>query len=115
MSDDQKKEAERQLNLLLAEARELSWTFPGELGASLRASPEYIVFECQRRSVDARYYTSSGNNRVYKSDEGSERVIALTNEIRAALLHIADLSARGSTDVPEQSSEEQHDAERFCR
>jgi hypothetical protein len=99
MADEQKeavmrkkKEAETSLALLEAEARSLAWTFPGELGASLRASPEYVVFECQLSSVDVRYYTPVGRNRVYKSDEASERIIALTSEIRSTLLRIADLS-----------------------
>jgi len=88
----QKEQAETSLALLEAEARRLAWEFPGELGASLRASPEYVVFECQLPSVDVRYYTPVGKNRLYKSNEGSERVIALTNEIRSTLLRIADLS-----------------------
>ena len=88
MNEDQKKEAERKLRLLLAEATELSWAFPGELGDSLRASPEYVVFECQIPSVNFRYHTSSGHNRVYKDHDGTERVIALTNKIRSALLRI---------------------------
>jgi hypothetical protein len=92
----QKKEAERKLNLLLAEAEELASTFPGELGASLRASPEYVVFDCQIPTVNTKYYTRNGNNRVYKSNEGSERVVALTNEIRSAVLLVAKLSEQAS-------------------
>ena len=65
----QRKEAETSLALLEAEARTLARAFPGELGASLRASPEYIVFECQLPTVDVRYYTPAGGNRVYKSEE----------------------------------------------
>jgi hypothetical protein len=92
MADEQKDAVIRQIKqeetsraLLEAEARRLAWEFPGELGASLRASPEYVVFECQLPSVNVWYYTPVGKNRVHKSDEGSERVIALTNEIRSAL------------------------------
>ena len=88
MSGNQKEETERHLKLLLAGARELSWAFPGELGDSLRASPEYVVFECQIPSVNFRYHTSSGHSRVYKDHDGTERVIALTNKIRSALLRI---------------------------
>jgi hypothetical protein len=88
----QKKEAEASLALLEAEARSLAPRFPGELGASLRASLEYIVFECQLPSVDVRYHAPAGKNRVYKSDEAPERVISLTNEIRSTLLRVADLS-----------------------
>ena len=62
---EQKKELEQQLNGLLNEANRLSWSFPGELGASLRASPEYVVFQCQLPSVSVKYYTPHGNNRVY--------------------------------------------------
>jgi len=68
--------------------------FPGELGDSLRASSEYIVFESQIPSVDFRYYAPSGHCRVYKDHEGSNRVIALTDEIRKSLLDIAAISGR---------------------
>lgn len=88
----QKEEAEASLALLEAEARGLALAFPGELAVSLRASPEYVVFECQLPAVDVRYYSPVRKNRLYKSDEGSERVIALTNEIRSTLLRAADLS-----------------------
>jgi hypothetical protein len=92
MDNMQKREAEDTLARLIAEARTLSWGFAGELGASLRATPEYVVFDCQLDSVNVRYYTPAGNNRVYKSGEGSERVVALTNEIRSAMLRVAALS-----------------------
>lgn len=89
---EQKKEALASLVLLEAEARRVSWAFCGELGDTLRASPENVVFESQIPSVDARYYSPAGKSRVYKSGEGSERVLALTSEIRSTRLRIADLS-----------------------
>ncbi len=91
---DAVRAAERRRDVLLAEARRLAPLFPGPLGESLGAAPEYVVFERQLSYVDARYYTAAGINRVYKSEEGSERVIALTDEIRSALLRLADLSAK---------------------
>jgi hypothetical protein len=92
---EQKKEALALLALLEAEARRVSWAFCGELGDTLRASPEN-VFESQIQSVDARYYSPAGNSRVYKSDEGSERVFALTSKIRSTRLRVADLSEQVS-------------------
>ena len=86
------REAMRQRDALLAEARRLAPLFPGPLGDGLRATPEYVVFECQLPYVDVRYYAPAGNNRVYGNEEGSERIIGLTDEIRSALLRLADLS-----------------------
>ncbi len=93
MNNEQRNETLKELRSLEAEARRLSWKFPGELGASLRASPEYIVFEGQS-DVDVRYHTPAGHNRVYKRDEveGAEEIIALTNKIRSARLRVAKSS-----------------------
>lgn len=95
MTNEQREainDSERHRDLLVKEAFRLSWNFPGDLGATLRASPENVVFESQLPYVDSRYYTPKGFNRVYRNEEGSERVIKLTDEIRSALLRLADLS-----------------------
>jgi hypothetical protein len=86
----EKKEAEQHLALLQAEARKFGETFSA-LGASLRASAEYVVFE--RQEVDVRYHSPHGNNRLYKAEEiNAERVKTLTHEIRTALLRLATLT-----------------------
>ncbi len=100
MTDDQKepiREAKRHCDRLRSEAERLSWGFPSDLGATLRTSPENVVFESQTSSVDVRYYTPSGHSYVYADEEGSGRVIALTDEFRSALLRLADLMERVST------------------
>jgi hypothetical protein len=88
----ERREAERTVNRLYVEAERLSSSFAGELAASLLSSPELVVFESQLASVDFRYHTARGHNRVYKDEEGSARAIVLTAEIRSALLHLADLT-----------------------
>jgi hypothetical protein len=40
-----KAEVVEWLYRLLEEAKQLSWAYTGELGQSLRASPEYVTFE----------------------------------------------------------------------
>jgi hypothetical protein len=90
----EKKEAERELALLQAEARKFGEMFLA-LGASLNASPEYITFG--RQEVDIRYHSPRGNNRVYKSEEiNGARLIMLTHDIRESLLRVADLSEQAS-------------------
>lgn len=88
----EKQEAERTVNRLYAKAERISTSFAGELGASLRCSPEFVVFESQLASVDSRYHGARGHNRVYNDEEGSASAITLTAEIRSALLHLAELT-----------------------
>jgi hypothetical protein len=84
-----KAEVVEWLYRLLEEAKQLSWAYTGELGQSLRASPEYVTFQSQLSLVNFQYHTPGGHCRVYKDEEASERVVVLTHEIRRTLLEIA--------------------------
>lgn len=89
----EKQEAQETVNRLYAEAKRISYSLSGELGATMRTSPEMLVFESQIATVNFRYYTPRGkNSRVYKDEEVSQKAIALTDEIRAALLRVAALT-----------------------